>query len=144
METPQEEPNNAEKINQLLVLALRLPNEDFKTLVYSLVSRLPNDNFKPANTNRKIQFAELRATQMVKETMFGEEEIIKQLEKKWFKSDVEIAKEELHGWDKVAQSDSEHQDELWGNIFAKIKQYGINGEVLSILKQNYSISENNL
>ena len=47
MEEPQEEPNNAEKINQLLVLALRLPNEDFKTLVDSLVSRLPNDNFQP-------------------------------------------------------------------------------------------------
>jgi hypothetical protein len=74
MAEPQEEPNNAEKINQLLVLALRLPNEDFKTLVDSLVSRLPNDNFKPANTNRKIQFAELRATQMVKENMFGEED----------------------------------------------------------------------
>jgi hypothetical protein len=50
-----------------------LPNEDFKTLVDSLVSRLPNDNSQPAHTKRRIQFAVLRATQMVKETMFGEE-----------------------------------------------------------------------
>jgi len=55
METTQEEPNNAEKINQLLVLALRLPNEDFKTLVDSLVSRLPNDNFKPGEESMKTQ-----------------------------------------------------------------------------------------
>ena len=55
MEKPQEEPNNAEKINQLLVLALRLPNEDFKTLVDSLVSRLPNDNTKQEEETMKTQ-----------------------------------------------------------------------------------------
>ena len=121
----QKEPNNAEKINQLLVLALRLPNEDLKTLVDSLVSRLPNDNFQPGEESHICKYCGVETTQP---------------------DDVCYKKpeEELHGWDKVAQSDSEHQDELWGNIFAKIKQYGINGEVLSILKQNYSISENNL
>lgn len=34
-----------------------------------------------------------------------------------------------------------NEDELWGNVFAKIKQYGLNNEVLTILKQNYNISE---
>jgi hypothetical protein len=33
------------------------------------------------------------------------------------------------------------QDELWGNVFAKIKQYGLNNEVLEILKQNFNISK---
>jgi len=33
------------------------------------------------------------------------------------------------------------EDELWGNVFAKIKQYGLNNEVLTILKQNFNISK---
>lgn len=33
------------------------------------------------------------------------------------------------------------EDELWGNVFAKIKQYGLNNEVLIILKQNFNISK---
>ena len=33
------------------------------------------------------------------------------------------------------------EDELWGNVFAKIKQYGLNNEVLIILKQNFKISK---
>ena len=33
------------------------------------------------------------------------------------------------------------EDELWGNVFAKIKQYGLNNEVLTILKQNFKISK---
>lgn len=94
------------------------------------------------NSDRKIGFAGLRAIEKVKETVFSEQEIIEELEKKWFKSNIEIATNELHGWDKVAQSDSKHEDELWGNVFAKIKQYGLNNEVLTILKQNYNISEN--
>lgn len=31
------------------------------------------------------------------------------------------------------------QDELWGNVFAKIKQYGLNKEVLDKLKELYTI-----
>ena len=42
---PKEE-NNAEKINQLLVLALKLPNEDLKILSNSIVSRLPKEEPK--------------------------------------------------------------------------------------------------
>jgi hypothetical protein len=42
---PQEE-NNAEKINQLLVLALKLPNEDLKILSNSIVGRLPQEEPK--------------------------------------------------------------------------------------------------
>ena len=41
-----EEENNAEKINQLLVLALKLPNEDLKVLSDSIVSRLPQEETK--------------------------------------------------------------------------------------------------
>ena len=33
------------------------------------------------------------------------------------------------------------EEELWGNVFAKIKQYGLNYEVLTILKQNFNISK---
>ena len=33
------------------------------------------------------------------------------------------------------------EDELWGNVFAKIKQYGLNYEVLTVLKQNFNISK---
>lgn len=33
------------------------------------------------------------------------------------------------------------EDELWGNVFAKIKQYGLNNEVLTILKQKFNISK---
>jgi hypothetical protein len=33
------------------------------------------------------------------------------------------------------------EDELWGNVFAKIKQYGLNNEVLNFLKQNFNISK---
>jgi len=33
------------------------------------------------------------------------------------------------------------EDELWGSVFAKIKQYGLNNEVLTILKQNFNISK---
>ena len=32
------------------------------------------------------------------------------------------------------------QDELWGNVFAIIKQYGLNKEVLDKLKEKYIIS----
>jgi hypothetical protein len=42
---PQKE-NNAEKINQLLVLALKLPNEDLKILSDSIISRLPQEEPK--------------------------------------------------------------------------------------------------
>lgn len=48
---------------------------------------------------------------------------------------------EPHGWEKVSQYDSQHEDKLWGIVFAKIKQHGLNNEVLTILKQNYNISE---
>jgi hypothetical protein len=30
---------------------------------------------------------------------------------------------------------------IWGNVFAKIKQYGLNYEVLTVLKQNFNISK---
>jgi hypothetical protein len=33
------------------------------------------------------------------------------------------------------------ENELWGNVFAKIKQYGLNYEVLTVLKQNFNISK---
>ena len=33
------------------------------------------------------------------------------------------------------------QDELWGNVFAKIKQYGLNKKVLYTLKSEYIISK---
>jgi hypothetical protein len=33
------------------------------------------------------------------------------------------------------------EDELWGNVFAKIRQYGLNYIVLGILKQNFNISK---
>ena len=31
-------------------------------------------------------------------------------------------------------------DELWGNVFAKIKQYGLNNEVLNELKSKFKIT----
>jgi hypothetical protein len=33
------------------------------------------------------------------------------------------------------------EDELWGSVFAKIKQHGLNYEVLTFLKQNFNISK---
>ena len=35
-----------------------------------------------------------------------------------------------------------NQDEIWGNVFAKIKQYGLNNEVLTELKSKYTITKN--
>jgi len=35
-----------------------------------------------------------------------------------------------------------NQEEIWGNVFAKIKQYGLNNEVLTELKSKYTITKN--
>jgi hypothetical protein len=86
MEKPQEELNNAEKINQLLVLALRLPNEDFKTLVDSLVSRLPKDNSQPEKESKYISgcdpyvtYSEREVLELLKKSHFVEQNI-----EEWF------------------------------------------------------------
>ena len=49
--------------------------------------------------------------------------------------------EELFDFKKEEIKQETIEDELWGNVFAKIKQYGLNYEVLTVLKQNFNISK---
>jgi hypothetical protein len=50
-----------------------------------------------------------------------------------------------YGWKIIIPQEKAKQEtlenELWGNVFAKIKQYGLNYEVLTVLKQNFNISK---
>lgn len=75
----------------------------------------------------------------------GSEERFQVMHHASFNSDWDLkmlaAMEEYASQYKQNHSEVENQDELWGNVFAKIKQYGLNNEVLQVIKSNFTITK---